>query len=514
MTRPRLTAGSLIPVFLLQACIFLLISQNRLVDGDEGFYLMTSRLVTEGKLPYRDFLLTQMPLTPYVYGWWMRLAGMTWISARALAAILTACLGTALYCEVLQQTGKRAAGWTAVLLFVSSTHIFVWFPVVKTYSLSTLLLFLAYRSAVQWFGTGRLASLAVCGLFLGLSVDARLYFAGVLPAFLWWVYRSPKAVRRVAACSSMVCGFALALLPNLYLLWRAPQPYLFDNFGFHALRSPHGLIGGFDYKALVAAKFLLAGGEGNGLQTVLLLAVISTLAIRPGMITDSTQLALALGVTLAVISLLPTPPYVQYFCVTIPFLMVVVVCSMSRRLETVKSVEKRRILAATFAVLLLIFTVSGLPAARRFLSTGEDVIGITSPQHAVNWRLSTIAAVSRAIDQQIVPGERVLSLWPGYVFQSSAQPYPGLENNSATFMAERLKPSQQAMYHILSPPGIEAAIAAHAARVVVVGNQESMLVEAGRFEQALLLSGYQVVSKIGNTTLWSIAPRLRSEPRP
>jgi hypothetical protein len=192
---PRRSAGSIIPVFLFQTCIFLLVSQNRLVDGDEGFYLMTSRLVTEGKLPYRDFFLTQMPLTPYVYGWWMRLAGMTWVSARVLAAILTAGLGTALYREVRRQTGKTAAGWAAVILFVFSTHVFAWFPVVKTYSLSTLLLFLAYSSASQWSITGRVAWMTAAGFFIGLSVDSWLYFVSVLLVFLWWVYRSPKVVQ-------------------------------------------------------------------------------------------------------------------------------------------------------------------------------------------------------------------------------------------------------------------------------------------------------------------------------
>ena len=59
-------------VFLVEFSVFLTVSRFRLVDGDEGFYLLTSRLVTEGKLPYRDFLLTQMPLLPYAYGWWMR----------------------------------------------------------------------------------------------------------------------------------------------------------------------------------------------------------------------------------------------------------------------------------------------------------------------------------------------------------------------------------------------------------------------------------------------------------
>ena len=139
MTRPPLTRGKqTLLIFLVQFSIFLTVSRFRLVDGDEGFYLLTSRLVTEGKLPYHDFLLTQMPLLPYVYGWWMRFAGMTWFSARLLSAVLAAALGTALYSEVYKQTGKWAAGLLAALLFLSSTHVFAWLTVVKTYALSSL----------------------------------------------------------------------------------------------------------------------------------------------------------------------------------------------------------------------------------------------------------------------------------------------------------------------------------------------------------------------------------------
>jgi hypothetical protein len=38
------------------------------VNADEGWYLYASRLVYQGKLPFRDFSFTQMPLLPYVYG--------------------------------------------------------------------------------------------------------------------------------------------------------------------------------------------------------------------------------------------------------------------------------------------------------------------------------------------------------------------------------------------------------------------------------------------------------------
>jgi hypothetical protein len=507
LARPRLTFRQLaILILLVQISIFLAVSRFRLVDGDEGFYLMTARLVTEGKLPYHDFLLTQMPLLPYVYGWWMRIAGMTWISARLLSAILTAALGTALYSEVCKRTGKSAAGLLAILLFSSSTQVFAWFTIVKTYALSTLLLFLAYRAVVRCSTASPMTWLTTGGLLLGASADVRLYFAGLLPVFLWWIYYGRKTGARAAAFLCFLGGFALATMPNLYLLARDPQAYFFGNLGFHAIRSNQGLIGGFGNKIITIARLVLAGGEGNGVQMALFYVLILGLAIRSGIVTGAARLALTLGLVLSLICLLPTPPFVQYFCVTVPFFIVFVVCSMSKLLDTLQDGKKKRYLLAACAITLLVFMASAIPDYHRFLITGHEVIGIIEPGRAFNWRISAISAVSQAIDERIRPGERVMSLWPGYIFQSKAEPYAGLENNSATFLAERLSAAQQARYHILSPGSILADIAAHVPKLVVLGNQESMLVEPEPFEKMLVRSGYKVASKIGDSKLWMVAP--------
>ncbi len=128
-------------LFVIQFAFFTFIAWHRFVDGDEGFYLLASRLVLEHKRPYLDFFYTQAPLLPYVYGSWMHFAGVTWLSAKLFAALLTALLGSLLAAEVLHVTEKWLAAVVAVVLFATSTLIFAFYPVVKTYSLAALLLF-------------------------------------------------------------------------------------------------------------------------------------------------------------------------------------------------------------------------------------------------------------------------------------------------------------------------------------------------------------------------------------
>src|ERR1700761_4086385 len=74
-----MTSGSkllFLLLLLLQAAYFFYVSQHRLVDDDEGYYLLASRLVIEHKTPYLDFFYQQAPLLPYVFGAWVKLAGV------------------------------------------------------------------------------------------------------------------------------------------------------------------------------------------------------------------------------------------------------------------------------------------------------------------------------------------------------------------------------------------------------------------------------------------------------
>ena len=76
----------LVPILLLQVFFFTFIALHRFIDGDEGFYLLASRLVLMHKKPYLDFLFEQAPLLPYVYALWMKFAGVTWASAKLFSA--------------------------------------------------------------------------------------------------------------------------------------------------------------------------------------------------------------------------------------------------------------------------------------------------------------------------------------------------------------------------------------------------------------------------------------------
>lgn len=494
----------LIPVALFQLVLFLSIARHRLVDGDEGFYLLASRLVFDHKIPYRDFFFTQMPLLPYCYGLWLHFTGASWLSARALAAGLTAALGALLYIKVSSVTGRCLWGIFAVVLFVSNTHIFAWFTVAKTYSLSTLLLFVAYFLISRFVPASPGSAAFIAGLFLGLATDVRLYMAGLVPVFLVWLYRNREVRAKGRTLSCLLGGVAIGVLPNAWFVSVAPQAFFFDVLGFHLIHANLGFVTAYSQKlvALIELFSPTLGPSANGLQTVILFATACVLILKLKIHGPAEQLAFQLALSLGIICLMPTPSLVQYFCVCIPFLIVAVVCSVSALVDSMNERGTKRLIVGVSLMALVAFVSVSVADARSYLVTGNNSYGIASREEAVNWRIDTIVAVSRGIEEVLRPGEQVMSLWPGYIFQSHVDPYPGLENHTGLYVAPRLSPIQLSRYRIISRGQVEAEVDARRPQLFVVGNQDSMGVDGTPYTKMLAEHGYRVVRVIADASIY------------
>lgn len=500
--RPAHASLLFLLVFLLQACFFLLVSRHRLIDGDEGFYLLASRLVLQHKKPYLDFFYTQAPLLPYAYALWFKLAGISWFSARTFAALQTALLGGLLYEHVCHETRKWLAAVFAVVLFASSTFVLGWYPIVKTFALAVLFLFLAYvllsrlsPSSSKWW-------LAAAGLAFGLSVATRSYVLAIAPGFVWWILSHSKG-RKLAHLLSAVFGFIIGIVPCLVLFFASPAVYLFNNLGYHEMRSGGaGLIGDWQDKLQVLAEAF--AGQSTGFQlSILTLICVGMIVVRRAR-RDASLLAFVIAVVLGIVSILPTPTLPQYFAMIVPFLIVAAVCPVSNYLLSLQTTRAIRMAGAGCIVLLAGFVGFGIAGLRQYLLTGGQVPGVAGPRDAPNWKLRRVIAVSKAIDELASPGEQVVSFWPGYIFASRANPYPGYENNFGIYIAERLSPEQRQKYHVLTPHEIYSEFAFHQPRLAVVGNQGPRSGGPPPWAAQAMAErcGYRLVRTIGDTLIY------------
>jgi 4-amino-4-deoxy-L-arabinose transferase-like glycosyltransferase len=494
----------LAPIFLFLLCFFLFVARHRFIDGDEGLYVVASRLVLQHRAPYLDFFYQQTPLLPYAYAFWMKLFGISWFSVRSFSAVLTTILGLLIYEQVCHETRRWTAGLAAMVLYVSCTFVFAWFPVVKTYSLAALFLFGAYVIVSRLLPASPLWLVAVAGLLFGLSVDTRSYVAGIAPIFLWWVFRDSETRIGIARVLCFLGGFTIGILPSLYFFFASPGLFMFNNLGYHAMRSQWGLIGAWGSKIRVARILLFAlGYEGNGVQFCLLSAMSLAAVLVSRIRRDTVFLAFLIALLLAFVSILPTPPMVQSFCLCVPFLILAAVCGTSDYIASLHAARPKRIAVLACAALLATFVVSSLPSVSKHFITGDYAM-LSGTNYAPNWTLDGVSAVSQAIDQLATPHEEIASFWPGYIFASKADPYPGFENNFGQMVANKVTAQKRAKYHIISDADFEADFAAHTPRIAVVGNQEIFVgpPRASTCARILRSNGYTVARTIGDTSIF------------
>jgi hypothetical protein len=497
-------------VFVVQLIFFTTVAFHRFVDGDEGFYLLASRLVLAHKKPYVDFFYTQAPLLPYVYGVWSKLAGVTWTSAKFLSALLTAGLGALLTEHIYHETRSWLAGLAAVVLFPSSSMIFAWFPVVKTYSLAAVFLFACY--VVISSASKRCASFGVAGILLGLSVATRSYLLLLVPLFAYWFFRNTDASVRRAALLWFLGGVIVGNLLSIFLFLCSPSAFVFNNLGYHAIRSESGLIGSWEQKIIALVQALLGGAESNGLQTSILFLISLGLFSTMPKARSAPRFAFQLAVSIVIISMLPTPVHPQYFCLAIPFLLVSSICAVTEFVQGLETERSRWIAAAACALVGVIYVAASAGDLRRYLITADGVAGV-EPGLAADQRLDHVLEVSRAIDQIAAPGEEVASFWPGFLFQTQATAFPGFENDFALPVAELLTADQRAKYHVPSREWIDANFAAHRPRVVVLRDHISVPTPVeyrqkirsleDSFRKSLTDAGYARIRSVGDTAVYA-----------
>lgn len=200
---------------------------------------------------------------------------------------------------------------------------------------------------------------------------------------------------------------------------------------------------------------------------------------------------MAAGVTL--VSLLPTPTYAQYFALGVPFVI--------PTLATALSASWKRYAPAA----LVVYAVLGGFEWIRYAIVGEDVIGVDRP---TPWTLSEAKRMARLLDDHADCGP-VLASWPGYLIESKATSFAGMENHFSTHARSHLESAEERQRRrVVSPSELPLLIASRAVPTVVLGNWTNYAFEADP-TSVLEASGYRVITTLGGTNVWGLATSLR-----
>lgn len=495
--RPVVVYG-LLAIFM--AVVFVPMAFFRLADDDEGTYLLVSRLVMHGQIPFHDFFYPQMFLLPYVYGAWMKLVGYSWYGARLLSVIFSIVLGLLLFRQVVGLAGARAWGVLAAVLFTFTSLVFGWYPLVKTLVLPTLLLFTAYAvlsttSRWRW---------AASGLLIGLAADCRLYVIAAVPAFILELYlterEDPK--RRLMQLARFGIGLLLALIPNELFVLIEPNTFLFNIVGNQMIRSDFGFRDGIEPKINTVEQLLGINSADGAISVQFLILFLLNLAswVSDARSRARPPLASTIAVSLMLVSLVPTPVYTQYFCIPLPFLVVTAVVFLAKLAHESSSARLRHVFASLTVLYLLV--------------SPFDLYRYTLGRELDPWstlRLTTIRAVSRAIDREVRP-ERpfAISLLPAHLVETKASILPGLENHFALMFSCRVTPREAEQFRLMTYRALVWHLQQHTVDVIVLGDWITAYgTSSDWIRQLSIQNGYVLNQRIAGIEIYTLPPDAR-----
>ena len=489
-------------VFVLPGILFFAMSQLRLVDGDEGFYLLASRLVAEGQAPYHDFFYPQTPLLPYAYSGWAEVFGLSWRSARCLSALFAGATSVIVYALTRCCGASPRRALLAVVVFALSGPTLAWLVVVKTYPLALFLLVAAALLIVAPSTRFSLLRLFLAGVLVGCAIGTRLTMTVALPAFAYSLF-TLEAYRRHKLAAFAAAGFGLAcgILPIIWTMAGGPERFWFDNVGYHLEGGPPNLFANLAHKFKILTRLagarLMNGDAGS--YHYLIHFLLFGCAWRRGLFDDPRRRFLAVLVGCLVLGhLLPKQVHLQYFVAVIPFTS----CVAALVPGSGGSTRSNRVLLTLALIGVFLAPLEWV----RLTAWGHKVPGVRGHADAINWRIGTILRVSTELDDLLEPDSLVFASWPGYLVETRLQPLPGTENHFARSGAIAIDLERSQRYRVAGVNQIETAIRERRPSAVVLGNWSGDM----RMEEPLDAAGYRPARSIEGARVYTRPGRAAS----
>jgi 4-amino-4-deoxy-L-arabinose transferase-like glycosyltransferase len=484
---------------ILQLFVLLLIHYRGIIDGDEGFYVMISTLVAQGKQPYRDFCFHQMPLLPYLYAGWMNLFGFSWEGARSLSWVLVLLMTAILFRYFREKGANRGLLILMMGLFITNGLAMGWLGLVKTQASSTFFTLLSLLCLTESLsGKGGRLGFFLGGIALGIAGSIRLFFLPlVAPMLLWMIlaHKDERWNRLILAAALFLLGWILGCLPGFYFFFLDAKRFYWNNLAFHLGRYPVPMAEVLFQKILTLAK-LFASPQFWVMGILFALASARLLKTRSLGQNMGEWGAWAISVSLFLLSVAPSPVYLQYFSVLFPFMAITFFPALKDLWYAPE--KKKRNLAK---ILVLIYFLSAFPTWM--------VHGIARPhrEDPKSWSLKSVKEAGDYLRLHSQPQDAVFATWPGYIFSARRDPVPGMETHFGYYVSFKMSPEERRYYRLPSQEDILLAIDQKTYTLAVIGgftgwpglNWEKVSQE---IENRLVQNGYWIGKQIGQIMIY------------
>ncbi len=465
----------LIVVGALALALFSWIGQRRIVDDDEGYYLLAGQAVFDGLVPYRDFFFPQMPLSAYLYGAWQWAVGVGIAPARYLTAGFGAATAVLVFHAARRSAGS-AGGITATLLFLGHLLVLEWMTTVKTHP--PMIFFTMATLVVLTGGELSPRRALAAGLLAGVAFAFRLTLAPlflVVASTVCW--RAPLRSRSLGAAAG---GCSVAMLGVSAVAASHPARFWFGNLGYHALRYPgDGWVkdAGQKWRALdlMLNPLNLSDADGVGLQTLLLLVATAS---SVWLLEDRSSRAFSITVGLLfLVGLLPSPVWTQYATVIIAPAAVVA----AHVLHALPS--KARRLAH---VLLGVYLLAAIP--------GFSAKVVATPVHA---RPVALDDVGRLLASATTENGVVAGHFAGYLVAADRPILAPARSQFSRLAAARLSPEARKHFGVETDLDMETRLLAGEADAIAFG-----WIIVPRTALALRDAGWTAFGQVSGVPVW------------
>lgn len=504
------SSGSLISRrFLLAtislACLVYLLAlfyyaQLRPLDGDEGYYTTAARLVWEGKVPYKDFIYQQAILLPYIYSWIWGVHPRSLVAMRFLSATCGAAAVLLWGLWLVSSRRFSSAVTLATFAVILFNPYWVWWNLaVKTFAVANLLVsvtmiclyFGLQLQGPKWY--------FIAGLALGACASARALYAPLVPLVFFWMLQMEWRARQrqFRGTLAYLLGAFCGLLPMLISFINDRQAFLFNTLRYRTLLSPHE---SFRHSVHVYLNNLVSLLHHTYFVLTILLALVGMLSLLKLRGKQETpyngqdylylQLSLLMLCIYVATASIPFPVFDQYFTSPlVPFLVFFIAEGLH------VSLRFRMVAILALLVILPSFFVRGIKAESAEYASVR------------NLQLASFRQVTEALIANSSADDVVLSIWPGYVFESGRRYFPGSENQFSYDVASKISPEERARYHLLSGADVVNAISSRQMNVFISSASRYYLaatlspVERQRMHSALD-ANYSLVGKYDGVEIY------------
>jgi hypothetical protein len=328
----------------LQLCLLVFFAFNRLVDGDEGFYLSAAREVSQGRTLYADFFYPQMPYLPYIFSVFAG-KGFTTLFMTRMASVLAGILTTILFYLFIKRLASDKTVITILMtLYIFSGLIVSWHSVAKTFAWSDLFLMGAFLSLASFIRSPKVWQPILCGALMALAVNTRLVLLPLVVVFcVPFIINSGKQfLQRTMAYFAPLLVFSI---PSLIYLIRDTRRFMFDNLGFHFMRNP-----GIEFPHTLFQKLLVIGQLFMNPQILILLIIAIGSFIywrrnraasgHGGVFASASAVAGFTALVTVFFYLLPDPVHQQYFVQAVPFALIASVSGVEQYVSRMRTAAR------------------------------------------------------------------------------------------------------------------------------------------------------------------------------